>query len=277
MKNFYIKKNLLTLVLSFLMLSTWAQKTERIISLVPSITRNIYALDQQSKLVGCTNYCSQAIADHIPEVASSVSVNLEKVISLNPDLVLVSPLTKIETIEKLKSIGIRIEYFDIPTSFENICEQFIELGSLLGVKKQATEFIDQQQTKLAYLKSNIKQTNHPLKMFMQIGAKPLWGVIPNTFLDDYITFIGGENIASNLNHGAVSREHIILKNPEVIFLVIMGSLGMEEKENWNNYKSLRAVKNNRIYIINPDLACEPTPQTFIKTLEQMIDLMNNIN
>jgi ABC-type Fe3+-hydroxamate transport system substrate-binding protein len=259
------------------MIAGMAQEVKRIISLVPSISRNIYSLDQQSKLVGCTNYCSQAMADHIPEVASSVSVNLEKVITLKPDLVLASPLTKIETIEKLKSIGIRVEYFNIPSSFEDICEQFIQLGSLIGVEQEAIEIVDQQRAKLKQLKSKIEKRDNKLSMFMQIGAKPLWGVIPNTFLDDYITFIGGENVASDLSHGAISREHIIIKNPEVIFLVTMGNFGEEEKENWKKHKSLSAVKNNRIYIINSDLACEPTPLAFIKTLEQMINLINNLN
>lgn len=277
MKYFLAKKYLIAFLFGILLMRGIAQKTDRIISLAPSITSNIYLLGQQSKLVGCTNYCTLAINDQVPEVATSITVNLEKVISLKPDLVLSSPLIKLETIELLKRVGIRVEEFNIPKSFDEICEQFIFLGEILGVSQKAREIVDLHKAKLYDLKKEVIKRKSKVSIFMQIGVSPLWTVIPNTFLDDYITFAGGQNIASEMTHGAVSRESIILKDPEIIFLVTMGNFGKEEKENWERYKSLKAVKNNSIFIINSALACEPTPSAFIKTLEQMIDLLNNLN
>ncbi len=277
MKYFFTIKFQFTFLLGFFFLNGLAQKTDRIISLAPSITSNIYLLEQQSKLVGCTNYCTAAIADQVPEVATSITVNLEKVISLKPDLVLISPLIKQETIELLKKVGISVEEFKTPRSFEEICEQLVFLGELLGARQKANEIVGLQSQKLADLRRKVKSRNGKFSIFMQIGANPLWTAIPHTFLDDYITFVGGQNIASEMTHGAVSRESIILKDPEIIFLLTMGNFGKEEKKNWKRYKSLKAVKNDRIFIINSELACEPTPVAFIKTLEQMIEILNKLN
>ena len=98
-----------------------AQNVKRIISLAPSITKNIYFLDAQNILVGCTSYCTEALADNKEIVASAITVNIEKTISLLPDLVLVSTITSPETIEMLKKFGVKVEVFSTPESFEAIC------------------------------------------------------------------------------------------------------------------------------------------------------------
>lgn len=277
----FMKKNIFTkivLILSILIFSfsVYSQKINRIISLAPSLTKNIYLLNQQSKLVGCTNYCKNDQLPKIPEVANSVKVNLEKVISLIPDIVLVTSLTQSETIESLRNVGVKVEYLDLPKSYNEICSQLIYLGKLLGVEEKAIEIVQIQTLKLQNLQKNINTKKPALSMFMQIGVKPLWAVIPNTFLNDYLLFSNGTNIINDLKHGAVSRESIILRNPDVIFIVTMGNLGEKEKSNWEKYTNLNAVKNNRIFIINSELACEPTPTAFVETLEIIIALLNTL-
>ena len=65
----------------------------------------------------------------------------------------------------------------------------------------------------------------------------------NTFMNDFITFAGGENIASDLTRGTITRESVLLRNPDVIVIVTMGILAEEEKDRWASSKQLNAAKN----------------------------------
>lgn len=238
----------------------------RVVSLAPSITKSVYFLDAQNKLVGSTNYCTTRPGDNIEVVSSPVTVNIEKVVSLEPDLVLATTITNPEHLEMLKKMGIKVKVFPTPKSFEEICAQFIEMGTLLGKEARAIHITDSVRAEV----DGIKAWGHgvkPLKIFFQIGAEPLYTVIPNTFMNDYITFLQAENIASDLTRGTISRESVLLRKPDYIFIVTMGIVGKEEMKTWKSYTDLPATKNNHIYVIDSDIACTPTPQTFLQTLQ----------
>jgi iron complex transport system substrate-binding protein len=125
--------------------------------------------------------------------------------------------------------------------------------------------------KIEQLKITVPSTQKP-KIFIQIGANPLYTVFPNTFMDDYITYAGAQNIAFDFTIGFITRESVLLRNPDVIFIVSMGITGEEEKKNWEKVKELNASKNKKIFILDSDKACTPTPVTFIETLETIISL-----
>lgn len=111
------------------------------------------------------------------------------------------------------------------------------------------------------------------KIFFQVGANPLFAVTPNTFMDDYITLLGAENIAKGLTQGSVTREFVIANNPDYIFIATMGTVGEEELKLWNKYASLTASRKKQIFIIDSDIACQPSPITFAQTMEIMDELM----
>ncbi|HKM94855.1 MAG TPA: helical backbone metal receptor [Prolixibacteraceae bacterium] len=268
-----ITKIKLIILLIFMALGVWAQAVNRVISLAPSITKNIYFLEAQDKLVACTSYCTEAINDKIEVVASAVKVNIEKVVMLKPDLVLVTSITSPETIEMIQKFGIRVEVFETPKSFEQICVQFIELGVLLGKSALANEIVKASKEKIETF-SKKKLLLNETTIFFQIGARPLFTVLPKTFMDDYITLIGARNLAEGFTQGSITRESVITKNPDVIFIVTMGIVGNEEKTIWEGYQGMKAAENQKIFIIDAEKACSPTPITFIETLETIVTLMN---
>lgn len=252
---------------------SFAQKEyKRIISLVPSLTQSLYYLDAQEKLVGCTSYCVFAKEDKKEIVASAVKANLEKVVSLKPDLVLASGFTDLQDIETLRRFGIKVELFQSPKSFKEICNQFIHLGKLVGKEDTARKIVAESEQKIKNISVRMKWKKKP-RMFFQIGANPLFTVLPNTFMDDYMNFLDAENISKTLNKGTVSREFVIAKNPDYIFIVTMGIVGNEEKEIWSKYSSLTATRKKQIHIIESDIACQPTPITFVQTMEVLEKLI----
>lgn len=237
----------------------------RVISLSPSLTKNIRYLDAEPLLIGCTSYCKTSRP--ITVVASAVKANVEKVISLKPDLVVATSMTPPETIASLKKMGIKIVVFPMPRSFSEICSQFLQLGQLLGKDQMARKVLATTNQTVNNLKA---KTLSGKKIFIQLGANPLFAVIPNTFMNDYITFAGAKNIATGMTSGSITREAVLIRNPDVIFIVTMGMLGIEEKKQWENFSNLSAARNKKIIIIDSDKACTPTPVTFAESLEIIV-------
>ena len=260
------------IILLISQLNSQAQEAKRIVSLVPWVTKSLYLMGEQHRLVGCTSYCPVLASDHIPVVANAMSVNIEKVLTLKPDVVIASSLNKPEIIDNLRKLGIMVVMQSYPKSFEEICTYFIQIGELVCQGSKAKEIVAQQKARLVRLKASIPAGKHP-KVFIQIGAKPLFCAVPETFMEDFIRFSGGKNSAEELKLGSVTREYVLKQNPDIIFIVTMGIVAQEEKDNWLSYKAISASKSEKIFILDADKTCSPTPILFVDALEEMIKLM----
>ncbi len=247
-------------------------QAKRIVSLAPSLTKQLYLLGVENKIVGCTSYCEEAKKEGKPVVASAIDVNVEKVLTLKPDLVITSSLTKPSTINTLEKLGIKVAVYPYPKSFDDMNRQFFEIAGLVGEDAKGKKVVAEQKKRLEKALLAIPKGKRK-KMFMQIGAKPLFTVVPNTFMQDYIDLTGGENVASHLKIGSISREAVLLSNPDVIFIVTMGVVGEEEKKRWGTYGQLSAVKNKKIFIIDSTVASTPTPKNFVDTVIEMVRLL----
>ena len=102
----------------------------RIVSLAASITQNLYLIGANEELVGCTRFCLTNPEDKIPVVADAVNVNLEKIVALQPDLVVAGGLTSPKTLEALERMGIQSIRLNQPKDFEEICGQCLKLGEI---------------------------------------------------------------------------------------------------------------------------------------------------
>ncbi len=279
MKKLLLGIKVIVCALIFLYIGTFVGHTDqnlpqRIISLGPAITEQLYLLNVQDRLVGCTIYCKRPKeAKSKEKVGTVVEISLEKIIGFKPDLVLATALTDFKAVKKLKDLGVEVVSFSPPKSFAEICEQFLRLGEIVGEEKKAEEIISKAKDKINITKKKVKGLPKP-KVFIQVGARPLFTVIGDSFVNDFIEFAGGVNIAQNLKSGFYSREKVIEADPSIIIIVTMGIAGEKEKETWEKFKSLKAVKNNRVYIIDSYKLCSPTPLSFADTLEQMAEILH---
>lgn len=243
---------------------------ERIISLGPANTENLYLLGAGDRLVGDTVYCVRPPeAQEKEKVGTMMELSVEKILNLQPDLVLATGLTPAPLLQKLEEVGVAVAYFPQPASFEQSCSQFIELGQLLGLEKKARQIIDQVRARA----KRIEQAVHGLKVqkvALQIGSKPLYLAIPGMFTHDFIVLSGGSNIAEGQASGRIDYEKVIIDNPDVIIIAMMGSetgIAGQEKLKWQQYPTISAVRTGRIHIVDPNVSCSPSPATFVETLE----------
>ena len=217
-----MQKFILLSILFITAITGYSQK--RIVSLAASITQNLYLLGANEDIVGCTRFCITEPADSIPVVADAVNVNMEKIVALRPDIVLTGGLTPPKVLEGLERMGIKTLRLEQPKNFEEICEQFIILGELSNKKTKAESTVQECKTRLEEAKKNIPSDRYP-KVFMEIGCDPLYTALPGSFMHDYIQQTGGINIAKDLDNAMISKEFVLLQNPDIIFIVGMGIVG----------------------------------------------------
>lgn len=252
---------------------------QRIISLGPALTEQLYLLGAEERLVGVTTYCKRPPqAQEKEKIGTVVEVDLEKIVLLQPDLILTTSLTNPKTKEKLKNLGIKTADFPQAKNFSQICEQFLQLGRTVGREKEAEEIIRQAKMKVDAIKERAEGLAKK-RVFFQLGAKPLVAATTDSFLNDLIKFSGGINIvcACESKSGLYSREKVVKANPDIIIITAMGITGKEEKKVWKAFAALNAVKFDRIYIVDDYTFCSPTPVNFVEALEEMVKILHPEN
>ena len=245
---------------------------QRIVSLGPINTENVFLLGAGDRLVANTSYCVHpAAARDKVKIGSVMQLNIEQILGLHPDLILATGLTTPQQVAQLAASGVRVVHFRQPANFAAICDQFLELGRLLGLEVRAQEIIAQAQQDVQSVQQRVRGLP-PKKVFMQVGAHPLFASVASSFTNDFIVLAGGINIAAGQRDGRYNREKVTAQNPDVIIIAVMGSeggIGAREKDEWLRFTPISAVHNKQVFVVDPDLICSPSPRTFVKGLEQI--------
>ena len=248
--------------------------SHRIVSLVPTVTEELYLLGAGNKIVGVTVYCQRPPEAQAKEkVGTVIDANIEKIIDLRPDLVIASPLTDHRQIEKLKDLNIEVKIFTEAGNFHGLCTNFLTLSRLVGMERKADEIVQRAKCELSAIKKETAGLSKS-RVFVQIGANPLFTAKGDSFINDLIEFAGGINIGSDAKTGIYSREEVIKRNPDIILIVTMGIVGEKEKDVWLRYKTIGAVKNLRIFTVDSYRFCSPTPVSFVETVKELVRIFH---
>ena len=246
----------------------------RIISLVPSVTNQIYDLSCDSLLVGCTSYCTKAIADSVPVVGSAIQTNLELLIAQHPTIVFASDFTAPQTISSLENAGIEVVQFTNPASYDAIQEQYRQIAKLVGVSARAESQLTEINQRVDWLNQlNATRPWHP-RAFMQIAFDPLFGASTSTYMNDLITFSGCTNIVTVAGNGQLSLEYVVEQDPEVLFLITNHGSESGSEESWHKLRSVAAVQQGNYCPLPGEVVSQPTPQHFVETLQLMTDYLS---
>ena len=240
------------------------QAPRRIVSLAPSLTREIYDLNAQDLLVGVTSYCGTMAASK-ELIGSPARINIEKTLSLKPHLVLASTDCNSKSdVEMLERLGCKVKVFKACESFSCMCSTFQELGRVLGRSRQAEEVLQNIRKELDFIRSSLRGKK-PLRVFWQTGTDPLITVSDATFSGEFIRRSGCTNIFAGapMRYPRVNVEEVIRLDPDVILVVTqMGSHASPAM--WDRYPTMSAVRNKRVKSLPADLVCQPTPVMFLK-------------
>ncbi|HOK56646.1 MAG TPA: helical backbone metal receptor [bacterium] len=262
-----MKKKLFLLIFSLYCFVSAEKIPERIVSLGPAITEDIFLLGKGDKIIGNTIYCTRPEeAKYKEKVGNVIDVNIEKIYSLKPDIVFATNLTNPKDVKKLRDLGIRVEIISYSLNFKQLCNDFIKIGKIIGKEKEAKEIVEKVKREIEEIKKKSKRKKP--KVLIQVGTRPLWVAGTDSFVNDIIEFTGGENVIKGKG-GIYSMEEIIKLNPEIIIITTMGIDTEEEKKNWKKYNMIDAVKNDKIFVVDSDKICSPTPLSFVEVVKEL--------
>jgi len=233
---------------------------DKIVALSPSINEIIYALESGDKIVGNTDFCNYPEeAKNKTKVGGYFSPNLEKIIALQPEIVIMLDSTK-KLSKKLNKLGIKTELLKLNT-LRDIKNSIAIIGKLLKKEDQANKILDTIDEKLNNIQNIIKNQ----KILMVIGhnislEKQIFVVGQNLYLDDIITISGNKNAFFSKRKGqpVLNMENIIATNSDIVILLSpyrkKKNLSKEQLISpWYNLP-IKASKKKNIYIIDKEYA-----------------------
>jgi len=239
---------------------------ERIISTSPSNTEILFALGLGDKVVGVTTYCNYPPeAPEKEKIGGFSTVDIEKIISLNPDMVLASSKTGDENIKKLEDKGITVLIVE-PKNIDEILKAIELIGNVTGKENEAKSLTENMLKRINKVKENSKNLKEKPKVMYVVWHEPLMSAGKNTFANDIIEIAGGENIYSDMEiqYPTISLESVIDRNPDIIIASVghgdAGNLTYNYVMNEPRLKDVNAVKNKRVYEIDADIMNRPGPR-----------------
>ena len=234
---------------------TLQQPAKRIISLAPHITESLFAAGAGDKIIGAVNYSDYPeAAKKIPRVGGYPSADLEKIISLKPDLVIAWPSgNNLKQVDKLTAFGIKV-FMSEPRYPQDIAKTIQRFGVLAGTSKIANKATNEFLQHYQLLKTNYSKKKK-VKVFYQIWNKPIMTINGEHLISEIISLCGGENVFANLKTltPRISFESVLASNSEVIISGGMGKAHPEWIDEWRPWSDLPAVKNEQLYFIDPAL------------------------
>lgn len=235
---------------------------KRIVSLAPSNTEILFGLGLGDRIVGVTDYCNYPPeALNKTKVGGYSTINIERVVTLKPDLVVAAYGNGKETVEVLRRLNITVVALN-PKNIRDVEKDIELLGKITGTEKNASKLIDWMNKKIEWVKSKVEGPK--VNVAHILWHDPIWVSGKNTFIDEVISIAGGKNVFDFEGWKVVSIEDLIEKNPDII--IVSSGSGMGGKKNvvykWvisdERLKGINAVKNGRVYVINADIISRPS-------------------
>lgn len=236
----------------------------RIVSLAPSITEILFSLGLGERVVGVTQHCDfppEALAK--PRVGSYVDLNLEKILSLKPDLIIATADgNERKAVERLDRFRVPV-YITNPRNLEEVFQTILAIGRITRREAPAARLartLRQRADRVVRITAGLPRP----RVFLQINEQPLMTVGRDTFHDNLIRLAGGINVsgAEAINYPQYSLEQVLRHGPEVILITSMAREANAEKkkDRWKGWPHIPAVQQGRIYLLNTDLLDRPSPR-----------------
>lgn len=257
---------------------------QRIVSLAPSNTEILFAIGAGDRVVGVTDYCNyppevveKKKKGELVSIGGYTTINIEKVVSLKPDLVVATYGNGIENIETLRRMGLTVIAFD-PKSVEDVMKDIILIGVATGEKENATKLVQEMLERIEKVRESVKD-KPKVRVAYILWYDPIWVSGKNTFIDEVIRLAGGENVFNFDGWRTVSVEDLIAANPDVIIVSSGSGMGggKDVVYEWvvsdDRLSGIKAVKEGRVYVVDADIINRPSYR-LAEAIEVVADLIH---
>lgn len=247
---------------------TIEKEPERIVSLIPSNTEIAFALGLGDKIVGVSDH------DDYPEEVANIEkiggleLNLEKIVSLEPDLVLANIYHKtgvVDVVSKLEQAGITVLVINDSTSFDEAYDTILMIGKATGRISEAENLIANMKARYTAIqeKATAIKEEERKKVWVELTAPPdLYTTGKGTFIHEMLETIGAINIAEDQEGWiAFTEEQIVALNPDVILInYTYLENAVEEALKREGWGSIPAIMQKQVYMLDEDIVSRPGPR-----------------
>ncbi len=239
-----------------------ATRPTRVVSIGPSNTEFLFALGAGDRIVGVDDFSDEPVAATKVEKVGGVKVNLEKVVSLRPDLVVTLKFSD-GTIERIAAAGIPVLVVD-SQGLGDVSRTAILLGRAVGANgEKLAAAID---GKIQQVRQKVAGATTKPRVFHEVDAtdpaKP-FTVGPGSYIHDLIVLAGGANVAAGAGspYPQISLEEIVRADPEII---VLGDADYgttpEQVAARTGWSAMTAVKNKKVFPVSANLVSRPGPR-----------------
>jgi iron complex transport system substrate-binding protein len=220
----------------------------RIVSLAPGTTAMLYAAGAGSCLVGTIAHSTEpAEAASVPVIGDAETLDFERLIALRPSVVVVAvDVVQRVRIDRLRALGIPVYQVHV-TSLSQMPDSVRRLGGLTGTSKVATDRARALHAELDALSRRYRE-RRPVRVLYQIWDRPIYTIGGRHVIADALKLCGAVNIFGELDTAApaVTREAVVLRDPELIIASAPSDSAREWLEEWRKFPGLTAVRNGQL-------------------------------
>ncbi len=251
-------------------------QASRIISLAPHITELLFAAGAGKSIIGVTSYSDYPReATQIASVGNSTQIDIERIVSLKPDLVVAwKSGNSARQIAQLRKLGIAV-FESEPHSLDQIASSIERLAILTGKEETGYKAAAEFRMQLTELKKKYQQ-RAAVTVFYQIWSQPLMTLNGSHLVSEAIALCGGKNLFGTLPQIApvVSIEAVVRADPEVIFI---SDEQAEARKRWQPLSGMTAVKRHHIFTLDSTLMNRAGPRmlTGVKQLCENLEIVRS--
>lgn len=229
------------------------EKPETIISLGPNVTETLFALGLGDAVIGRTDFCDypEDVLD-IQTIGGIMDPSIEKIIDLEPDLVLASTHVDMSIVQALEEAGITMVNLYSDENYEGVYITIREIALVTGTEEKGEAIIAEMKETISYVEETVAGAPKPTVYYViEFGDAGDFTATGETYLHQLIELAGGKNIAADAKGWIFSLERIVEEDPDIIVCTTRFNT-KERLKQAHGYKELTAVKEGRIHEMNTD-------------------------
>ncbi|HEC93069.1 MAG TPA: cobalamin-binding protein, partial [Candidatus Atribacteria bacterium] len=248
---------------------TIPEEPQRIISAAPSNTEILFALGLGDKVIGVTNYANYPEeATRVEKIGKMSPLNLEKIASLQPDLIVTFGGFQLKEIPRLRELGFNVLVIE-PLTIKETLKSIKMIATVCGVSEKGNALVENLSQRADKIKSEVSKIAIPDRPKVFVGGtyETIYTPGEGTLFNELITLAGGKNIASSLPGWVkISPEFVAEAEPDIIIIPV-GAMNpgeeskikedISQRPGWSN---IPAIKTQSIFIVNEDLFYRAGPR-----------------
>ncbi|ANU23245.1 ABC transporter substrate-binding protein [Planococcus donghaensis] len=243
---------------------TFEAVPETVVSLIPSNTEILYEIGAGEKVIGATDYDNYpAEAAEVERVSDSIIFNAERIIELDPDVVIGYSTGAPTGYEELEAAGIPVFVIESAQSFEDVYGDIEQISTVMGLEDKGDEVNRTIQQQIEDVQEKVAAVEENKQLYFEISPSPeLYTTGQKTFQQEILNHAKVENLFGDLEGWPkISEEEVIQRNPEIITTTVSYTedpvAEIKAREGWSE---IEAIKNDQVFFLDSDITSRPGPR-----------------